>query len=333
MGIDNETVNATALLSNNAYCKNNCKNQFLYKSNIYHIERYTHRPFWPFNKLKHDENGNSIANSYIKMQNKMPYDKLMANIFLLMKKTENIESKTGYKVIPKFLYDTQIGYAYNAKANIAFIVVRGSNSKSNWLTDLDVTPVEFLNTKTHVLAGWYNYMSVALNSYSDNTYLTLDQEIAIATKNQAKFIVTGHSLGGSVAPLFAAYLHTKYKVSGDDIQLITYAEGPIYMADFVQKYESTFSHYIHFYNIGNPNCQTSIIGDPVVSLPLIFKTHPFGYSQLVSDDSDKNGGLAPLVPKSAPEKIKYLLSLHSMNDYQAYIQETYIKGQKFVFWI
>lgn len=148
---------------------------------------------------------------------------------------EPIEFKTKYKtehtkVGSSIIHDVQF-HALETK-DIVYITFRGTQSKRNVKTDLNIRHVQFLdipNSKVH--AGFYN---IATKS---------KQVLASLFNKNKKLIITGHSLGGGVGLLLGALLYYDNK----NVEVFSYGAPPVGNNEFVDSIKN-LNHYRHIHN-------------------------------------------------------------------------------------
>lgn len=309
-GINYNTIVKTAELAELSYCDPCTEPSFAYQDAEYNVVVFKHKSLLAKNK--------QMAKADKNLLDVLPKNSVEYQLVSSLKQKQSTE---GYGATLDWLYDTQALFAYNKTEKLAFIAIRGTANFENWITNFDIKYTQFDDSKIKVLEGFNEYMMVMLESKSissgeGNGNMTLQSEIKQAANDGARFIVTGHSLGGGVSVLLAAYLISHYNVPSSKIQLVTYAGPAAYKFGFNKVFENQLTQYVRFYNIGNPNKATSIIGDPVVNITAELLTHHFGMGITISEDSFSS-------KHDKQSSISYLISLHSMKNYLKYIKNNY----------
>ena len=263
-------------------------------------------------------NGNKFeVNSYISnmpiFSNNIIYEKNIENFsnnIFLNERLKDLKRKSSF---PRYNLQGsrdifQAISVYDSFENTVYISIRGTENTENWLIDFmwPKTPF-FANKNVHVHSGFNLYLRSILNT----TYKWKSLKFWIDSKKnnpKTKFIITGHSLGGAVAPLMTAYLF-ELGISYKNIRTITFGQPAATDYDFVECYRYKFhNYYTRVVNIGNTNktingIAMSTIGDPVVISTNVLNYHHFGEIQLI------NKNISPM-----PEGfLDYLVSLHSMS--------------------
>jgi len=116
--------------------------------------------------------------------------------------------------------------------NLIVLVFRGTSNTDNFLTDVNGIDEEFLNTGTFVHRGFYSISK------------KVDKKVAL-NKKKTIYLV-GHSLGGSVALLYAATLYEK----GYNVNVYTFGMPPAGDEKFVQRYKKI--HHERYYHVFDP---------------------------------------------------------------------------------
>ncbi len=127
----------------------------------------------------------------------------------------------------------ECGFAYDKDS--AFIFVRGTQEYLDDVrVDLDARMVEFTEGRGHVSLGFYSQFKALIESkvftdFKDNVL-----------PKKPKIYLAGHSLGGAVATLVAAYLLEE----GFKVLLYTYGSPRVGTEEFLQGYHP-ITHYRH----------------------------------------------------------------------------------------
>lgn len=159
------------------------------------------------------------------------------------------------------------------------LAVRGSVSKDNgfssdldvfvdWgLEDLDAALAYWPFTSADIAAGSDKMPCVSAGAYTGFTemllsrnnlgilpLLTLQQALMFLTKNgDKKLIITGHSLGGNLANVYASYfaecLKRQFSKTADNVSLVTFAAPASGNADFANDLDAKITNAWHLHNI------------------------------------------------------------------------------------
>ena len=116
--------------------------------------------------------------------------------------------------------------------DIIVLVFRGTSNTDNFLTDINGVDEEFLNKGVFVHRGFYSISK------------KVDKKVAL-NKKKTIYLV-GHSLGGSVALLYAATLYEK----GYNVNVYTFGMPPAGDQKFVQKYKKI--HHERYFHVFDP---------------------------------------------------------------------------------
>jgi hypothetical protein len=165
----------------------------------------------------------------------------------LGKKANSVEGITKLESPPSdsAILDTQ-GFCYNDDT-VNVIVFRGTAGSKDLASDGYAPKIEFLSGQVH--QGFY-----------DNFKSIRNQVKAFLEKPEnarCKTILAGHSLGGALATLTAAYIASNY--SGKEcgkVMLYTYGSPRVGDRDWVGHFNSKFTHFRH-----------KRMGDPIPMLP------------------------------------------------------------------
>ena len=126
-------------------------------------------------------------------------------------------------------------YTLHTRNNTLIVTFRGSRSFENWESNLNIGETQFLDVKGAIVhQGFY-----------EEALGTRTKLAKVLDKNQ-KVIVTGHSLGGAVALVFAAMLQN----DGFDVKLITFGSPPVGNQTFVDSIKALdHIRYTHIFDI------------------------------------------------------------------------------------
>ena len=116
--------------------------------------------------------------------------------------------------------------------DIIVIVFRGTSNSDNFLTDMNGIDEEFLGKGVFVHRGFYSISK------------RVDKKIAL-NKKKTIYLV-GHSLGGSVALLYAATLYEK----GYNVNVYTFGMPPAGDQKFVDRYKNI--HHERYFHVFDP---------------------------------------------------------------------------------
>ena len=120
----------------------------------------------------------------------------------------NIRNKSGNVV------DLQA--ALCRRGNTVFIVFQGSKEKEDWLTNLTVgrKTLPYSNILAHrgfvnATEAFIDAVNSTLNSSTDQRLKDLISLAFHQPLSDLNYVITGHSLGGAIATLTGAYLHSQ----------------------------------------------------------------------------------------------------------------------------
>ena len=116
--------------------------------------------------------------------------------------------------------------------NIVVLVFRGTSNTDNFLTDINGIDEEFLGKGVYVHRGFYSISK------------KVDKKVSL-NKNKKIYLV-GHSLGGSIALLYAATLYEK----GYKVNIYTFGMPPAADKKFVDRYKHI--HHERFFHVFDP---------------------------------------------------------------------------------
>jgi len=194
---------------------------------------------------------------------------------------------------------------YNSPYNAIFVGFRGSSNIQNWLDNLQVQLVKPYNdTQIEVEHGFYKiYSALDQKIYTiiDNLRLKYD------TNN---ILVTGHSLGGAIATLFAfdvCYYNVPYKI----YSLITFGSprvGNNYFSEYVSMCDFASFRVTHHYDIV-PHVPEEFLGYEHISQEVWYNEPNADY--VLCNDSDEedsacSNSCAPLKCTSIHDHMNYL---------------------------
>jgi hypothetical protein len=190
--------------------------------------------------------------------------------------------------------------------DIDIIAFRGSKVKQNYFyTDFKLKAVRFLqplinaediDSNMHVHCGFNQY----LFSASENPSQALETYALNARANrlnsQKLYIVTGHSLGGATANLFAASIYgTSQQMKNDNnLYLVTFGQPAVGGAHYRDYYKIAFKHYLRFINQGDiVPYSTNLFGYKPFGLKIICKSRAYCKKDKGQwlQHCDKEGGL------------------------------------------
>ena len=116
--------------------------------------------------------------------------------------------------------------------NIVILVFRGTSNTDNFITDINGVDEEFLGKNVFVHRGFYGISK------------KVDTKVALNKKK--KIFLVGHSLGGSIALLYAATLYEK----GYDVHVYTFGMPPAADKKFVERYKNI--HHERYFHVFDP---------------------------------------------------------------------------------
>ena len=116
--------------------------------------------------------------------------------------------------------------------NVIVLVFRGTSNTDNFLTDINGVDEEFLGKDVYVHRGFYSISK------------KVDKKVALNKKK--KIYLVGHSLGGSIALLYAATLYEK----GYTVNVYTFGMPPAADYKFVKRYKNI--HHERYFHVFDP---------------------------------------------------------------------------------
>ncbi len=348
-GISPETLKISGQLSDQIESPQGKSKDFSFNHHTYHLQEFRRKPFTlkqfrakqlaqiRANQLQQGNhchvpqprNGHieSVAQSWHQA------DPLLTKTFL-QSDTVN-QHPTNLK--NSGFFDTDVYFAYNSKAKTAFLITRGSKGRYNWTTNFMAVFVGFdANPCMPVMYGFYEYMNVALTSKQKSdkqSSVTLEQTIDNLIKQHpnTKFVISGHSLGGAVSVLFAAYLVDQKHINPNNIDLVTFGEPAPGRLGFVEAFRAKLMHYVRFDNMGNPRYihdywshPLAALGDPVVHATDIVWGKHFGTEVTAYNYASDS----PTPGHTLQSKIAYSFHLHWIGNYEQFIESGPTKSQQ-----
>jgi len=167
--------------------------------------------------------------------------------------SNNYQSMHLFNFISNDITDTQVGIFVDDFNRNIYVVFRGTESLKDCWNDINVIKEDIYNCNIH--AGFYKQVK----SVYDNIISNIDPYIKLFKYN---VFITGHSLGGADATVFAFLLNTDY--NDIIIKLITF--GCPRVGDI--KWKNTFDNINNIINIRITNNR-----DIVTVIPLIGYHH------------------------------------------------------------
>ena len=180
-------------------------------------------------------------------------------------------------------------YAYVATdGNIFAIAVRGTllefswDAFQNWFYhDLDITSVEAWgyasNTEKAKIArgsftGWRNICLLK----DIKTGKTLKEFLEAETNTNTPILITGHSLGGNLASVYASYISQEFKNSKKErknINVITFGAPAAGNKAFATDFDAKFPDALRFENNNDPAPKFPCSGE-IAEMKNLFSTNP-----------------------------------------------------------
>lgn len=131
-------------------------------------------------------------------------------------------------------------YIYGTKTedgvNYYVIGFRGTHYWYQWVLDGTAVPVKFSNTSDHVHLGFDLVTLTAEHDKDLNAFLS-----KFRADRNAKLIITGHSLGGAEASIYAAWLLNAKGIREDRMSLINLAAPCVGQKDFCDEFGSVMT--------------------------------------------------------------------------------------------
>ena len=148
------------------------------------------------------------------------------------------------------------------------IVFKGSKELDDWHTNFKIKQQKFLDTETFVHSGFESSLKLFLETFKSSEkeidgikVKEIYNELLNNKETDYKFFIAGHSLGGAIATLLAAYLENN-EVSKDKCVCYTFGAPPVGCKDFYKKFKD-----VNLYRIVNQF-------DPVPNIN-VFKLIPY----------------------------------------------------------
>ncbi len=160
-----------------------------------------------------------------------------------------------------FQNDTDTQFYYAASKNQILIVVRGTTSIKDWTQNAQASQVNFNEGHGQVHKGFYECFQ--------STKTDIRDFLSSKLKSDAEVIVAGHSLGGAIATLIAAYVRTNFT---DKVMLYTYGSPRVGTSSFKSHYSS--SERFTYHRMVNNNDIVPLV--PMPGLDLKPYLLPFG---------------------------------------------------------
>lgn len=186
---------------------------------------------------------------------------------------DTVYDKASYKKSNKLGTDS-VGYSFASKKiscnnrdyTLVAVVIRGTSGDNEWISNFNINNSGNSPTIHEGFSKAETALLTDLNSYMKSLNLA---------KSSTKFLITGHSRGGAVANLLAAYLSKTAKLANpSDIYGYTFA------APNVAKVEN--NTYLNIFNAVNP-------ADIVTEIPLAdWGYSKYGVTYLLPDEQQLN---------------------------------------------
>lgn len=147
------------------------------------------------------------------------------------------------KSLNEGITDLQVMVAkYN---NTIFITFKGSKEKEDWITNFSTSKKALSNSNINVHSGFLNTVSTfikTLDEISDKPPIDLLIDTLTSASSEINFVITGHSLGGALATLSGAYLHS-LGIASERLVVYTFGAPPVGWDDFANAYEEPLNVY------------------------------------------------------------------------------------------
>ena len=131
--------------------------------------------------------------------------------------------------------------------NVYVIAYRGTpDNYTKWVTNFLIWPTEFLNTGTEVHTGFELYRKSITHRQA---YESIIDEIENDESENKCVIVTGHSLGASIAVLETAALIENEIVRPENLYTVTFGELSPGNEAFADYFGEKIKNYVWFWNV------------------------------------------------------------------------------------
>ncbi|EAS02303.1 lipase family protein (macronuclear) [Tetrahymena thermophila SB210] len=136
-------------------------------------------------------------------------------------------------------FQSQAYCGYDIKAQSVIVAFRGTDQVQNWLSNINFVPVKYLNDQCKDCKIHQGFMNIL-----DSIQFELNQCVINLKKqyNSTSILVTGHSLGGAMATLFAVQLKKLLMNKFQSFELITFGSPRVGNLEFVNYANSLFGN-------------------------------------------------------------------------------------------
>ncbi len=162
------------------------------------------------------------------------------------------EIKMGVEDTQFLVASKEISLSYGIHGDLILIAFRGTSNALDTLTDLDTTKRTFSDGYSKVHKGFYDSMKLVKSMEDDISVpytlhygsqgFSLRDAIDNADVTNTFFLITGHSLGGAIATLYAADLIQR-GVPKSKILVYTYGAPAVGDENFVSKYDGQIYYH------------------------------------------------------------------------------------------
>lgn len=201
--------------------------------------------------------------------------------------------------------DELVVIGYNNQYDAIFVGFRGSSNIQNWLDNLKVDFIKPYNSSSIAVEHGFYKIYNALNQQLHTTVSNL-----LLKYNTNRILVTGHSLGGAIATLFAFNI-CYYEMPYQMYSLVTFGSprvGNEYFSEYISTCDFTSFRITHHYDMV-PHVPEEFLGYKHISQEIWYNEPNTDYH--VCNDSEKedpscSDSCAPIKCTSINDHLNYL---------------------------
>jgi len=185
-----------------------------------------------FSKMKKSVFSDDTAVFCSEISGMMYGDDVSLENFLKLNRFENIQISTTNT--------TNVKYLIAKRDDVLLIAFRGTDNNENVFVDTDTQPEIFENNSSLIVHGGF----LKAEESFEKEFLSTDYSDNIA---KYKFIITGHSLGGAIAQLFAAKLIYKYGADENNVTVYAFGSPGVGNEEFVKFFNNMNAYLVNEY--------------------------------------------------------------------------------------